>query len=448
MASLRTRDGYLFFDFRFEGRRCREYTHLPDTPENRASLLVKLEKLSTDIERGTFSYSSAFPNSPKLSRIANGLIGSRAQSGPAPQGPGLTTYGPEPLGPRGPRHLTPQLSAFADLWFAESQVSWRATYKTTVRDILDSHVLPHFGNQRVSEITRAEILSFRVLVAQKRGKKAGTTLSHVRVNTIMLILRQVLEEAADRFEFTCPFIRIKPLKVPKSDIQPFTLQEVQQILNAVRPDFRTYFLVRFFTGMRTGEIDGLKWKYVDLEKRQILIRETIVRGEEEYTKTDSSQREIQMNTLVYEALLAHKAWTASRSEYVFCSPNGNIIDHANVTKRIWYPLLKILGIAPRRPYQTRHTAATLWLAAGENPEWIARQMGHSNTEMLFTVYSRYVPNLTRRDGSAMERLIAPIFGAEPANDTTSAANEAHPSQAANSQTRINPPQQTHKRSRK
>ncbi|HOI66111.1 MAG TPA: site-specific integrase, partial [Thiomonas arsenitoxydans] len=47
----------------------------------------------------------------------------------------------------------------------------------------------------------------------------------------------------------------------------------------------------------------------------------------------------------------------------------------------------------------------LWLAAGENPEWIARQMGHTSTEMLFKVYSRYVPNLTRRDGSAFERLL-------------------------------------------
>jgi integrase len=45
------------------------------------------------------------------------------------------------------------------------------------------------------------------------------------------------------------------------------------------------------------------------------------------------------------------------------------------------------------------------LASGEAPEWIARQMGHANTEMLFRVYSRYVPNLTRQDGSAFERLI-------------------------------------------
>ncbi len=77
-----------------------------------------------------------------------------------------------------------------------------------------------------------------------------------------------------------------------------------------------------------------------------------------------------------------------------------------MTQRIWYATLKLLNMKRRRPYQTRHTTATLWLASGENPEWIARQMGHTTTEMLFTVYSRFVPNLTRKDGSAFENLLA------------------------------------------
>jgi integrase len=57
----------------------------------------------------------------------------------------------------------------------------------------------------------------------------------------------------------------------------------------------------------------------------------------------------------------------------------------------------------------RHTAATLWLASGEAPEWVARQLGHSSTQMLFTVYSRFVPNMTRQDGSAIDRLLASRF---------------------------------------
>jgi len=76
-----------------------------------------------------------------------------------------------------------------------------------------------------------------------------------------------------------------------------------------------------------------------------------------------------------------------------------------------------LGFAHRRAYQMRHTAATLWLAAGEAPEWIARQLGHSTSEMLFRVYSRYVPNLTRRDGSAMDRLLAQHISVTPVTGT-------------------------------
>jgi integrase len=218
-------------------------------------------------------------------------------------------------------------------------------------------------------------------------------------------LRRIFEEAADRYDFTTPYVRIKPLKVPKSDVQPFTLQEVKLIIDSVRPDFRNYYTVRFFTGMRTGEIDGLKWKYVDFDRRQILVRETVVYGEDDYTKTDASQRDIAMSQPVYDALQKQYRATGAMSEYVFCNLQGLPIEHNNVTKRVWYPLLSVLSLERRRPYQTRHTAATLWLAAGEAPEWIARQMGHANTEMLFKVYSRYVPNLTRRDGSAFEQLL-------------------------------------------
>lgn len=94
------------------------------------------------------------------------------------------------------------------------------------------------------------------------------------------------------------------------------------------------------------------------------------------------------------------------SDYVFCSRGGSPIHAKNFADRVWHPLLRHLGLRRRVPYQSRHTAATLWLAAGESPEWIARQLGHTTTEMLFRVYSRYVPNLTRRDGSAFERLLA------------------------------------------
>lgn len=112
-----------------------------------------------------------------------------------------------------------------------------------------------------------------------------------------------------------------------------------------------------------------------------------------------------MSQVVYDALKAQETATKGKSEYVFCGRNNQPLDNKNVTNRVWYPLLRHLDFERRRPYQTRHTAATLWLASGESPQWIARQLGHTTTEMLFRVYSHYVPNLTRLDGSAFERLL-------------------------------------------
>src|SRR5690606_41710095 len=104
------------------------------------------------------------------------------------------------------------------------------------------------------------------------------------------------------------------------------------------------------------------------------------------------------------ALWGKRAGTDASSPLLFCNSAGEPLDQNTVTKGAWYPLLRYLGLAKRRPYQPRHTAATLFLASGENPEWVARVLGHSSTEMLFKVYSRYIPNLTRMDGSAFENL--------------------------------------------
>jgi integrase len=297
------------------------------------------------------------------------------------------------------------LSEFVEQWFNEFSVEWRRTYISTVRQIVDSRLIPQFGTTRVSDIHREDILSFRSSLAKEPGRKQDSKLSPRRINAIVLVLTQVLNEAADRYNFNTPADRIKPLKLKKAHVMPFSLDQVNSIITNCRADFKDYFTVRFFSGMRTGEADGLKWKYVDFDKRLIHIRETFTAGEEDYTKNDFSQRDIQMSRPVFEALKRQFEATGKLSKFVFCNRDGKPLDLHNFCKRVWYPLLRHLDLEARTPYQMRHTAATLWLAAGEAPEWIARQLGHTNTEMLFTVYSRFVPNLTRQDGSAFERLL-------------------------------------------
>ena len=395
MASIRDLNGKLFFDFRYRGHRCREYTAVEDNKPNRTKMGKILKKIEEDIEADRFEYRRYFPNS-KLADKFDSPPAFRSKISLATQQVFMTA----------PAAMhTPLFSEFVEQWYGEFSIGWRRTYKSTVRQIITSRLIPTFGDQAVSNIRREDILSFRSTLAKEPGRKQNSKLSPRRINAIVLVLTQVLNEAADRFDFTTAGDRIKPLKLKKADIMPFSLIEVYRIIQTVRPDFKDYFTVRFFTGMRTGEIDGLKWKYVDFEKRLISVRETFTAGEEDYTKNDTSQRDIRMSQPVYDALKHQYSATGTLSKFVFCNRDGKPIDLHNFCKRVWYPLLKHLNYEARTPYQSRHTAATLWLASGEAPEWIARQLGHANTEMLFTVYSRFVPNLTRQDGSAFERLL-------------------------------------------
>jgi integrase len=303
---------------------------------------------------------------------------------------------------------TPTFRAFTAQWLADHQVEWRRSHLKVLNSTLDGHLLPAFGDCPVGTISKADILAFRAKLAELPGR-SHDKLSNKRINGILAPLAQIMNEAADRHGFVSPCATMKRLKVRKSDVEPFTLDQVQTILSVVRRDYRDYFTVRFFTGLRTGECHGLKWKYVDFDNRLILIRETFVLGEDEYTKTDSSQRDIQMTQVVFDALQRQHRATGKLGDYVFCNREGQPLDNKNFSDRVWYPLLRHLALKKRRPYQMRHTAATLWLASGEAPEWIARQLGHSSTQMLFQVYSRFVPNLTRRDGSAIDRLLASRF---------------------------------------
>jgi integrase len=64
--------------------------------------------------------------------------------------------------------------------------------------------------------------------------------------------------------------------------------------------------------------------------------------------------------------------------------------------------MKKSGLSYRRMYETRHTFASWALALGETPEWVARTLGHVDTSMVYRTYGRYIPNLTKLDGSAFE----------------------------------------------
>ena len=393
MATIRERSGKLIADFRYMGIRCRETTNLEDNAYNRRILKKRLEQLEAEITLGTFEYEKYFPKSNRVEEFKE----KRSQQ--------IAVQTKVPL-----------FKEFTELWFKQKQVEWRTSYQQKVSIVIKNYLIPAFGNQVLSKIKKSDLLNFRASLAKVTHGKDQTSLKASRINQIMTPLRMILNDAAERYEFESPYKNINNLKESKIEVTPFSLEDVHKIITTVRDDFKPYYTIRFFTGMRTSEIDGLQWKNIDLPRREIHIREALVNGELGGTKTYGSDRTIQMSDRVYQAFLQQKSLNNGKSSFVFCNRDGGPLDYRLVSKRVWHPLLRFLGLKPRRAYQTRHTAATLWLSAGENPEWIARQLGHSTTEMLFRVYSRYIPNVTRRDGSAFEAMLEKLNTEELAHE--------------------------------
>jgi integrase len=290
MGSIRSRPetGALFMDFKFQGQRLREQTTLADNPANRKRLQKALDKIETDIALGTFDYEKTF-GKPLPQRDAK-------------DAPNNAELSPTVLAAQQVAVQSPVFREFADQWFGETEITWRRSYKITQRGALDKYLLPSFGDKTLAMVTKADVLAFRAELSKLKGRGKNASMTARRINAIMKPLRQILNEAADRYNFNSPFRNIKPLRMKRSEVMPFTMPEVQLLITSARVDFQPYFKTRVFTGMRTGEVNGLKWKYVDFERRLIYVRESIVLGEEDELKTDGSMRDIQMSQIVYDAL--------------------------------------------------------------------------------------------------------------------------------------------------
>ncbi|MDF2153117.1 DUF3596 domain-containing protein [Vibrio sp. CAU 1672] len=381
MAHIRIRpNGRIQFDLHLYGRRFREGTKQMATPKNLRLAQATLKQMNAEIALGTFQYRDYFPHSKKVAQFE-----------------ALQRQ-------KHPDRLYPFFDSYANEWFDRQKAKWKSSYQGTVRNTLDRYLIPGFGNTLINEITLANVDFFRETLINSPGKNGQKALSNRRINGILWPLVAILSLAADEHQFTYPLRRYKALKEERADSHPMTIQEVQRFLDTVPSQWRDYFVVRFWTGMRSCEVHGLHWEHIDFDHRLIRIRQNLVNGELGDVKTPKSRRELKMCDTLFEVFSRLKAKQVQDSSFVF-THQGKPLDTHFVSKTLWYPTLKKAGLARRRPYETRHTAAVLHIAAHENPLYISHMLGHSDTRLLFNVYAPYIANASRQDGHAFRQLM-------------------------------------------
>lgn len=247
MASIQVRKetGCLIIDFYFKGIRCREQTALTDSTANRKKVQKVLDRIEADIATGSFEYRRYFPGSKNAEKFdvaakPDAALARIADSTPEAAGQAI---GAVTSGVAG----TPLLREFAETWYNEKEVEWRRSHKTVIRSDLDGRIIPRWGEWEVGRITKADILAYRADLAKVQARCKGSVLSNRRINKLVNLLRQIINEAADRFDFRTPFQNIKQLKVKRTDVDPFTLDEVMLMLtnDSIR-SVRNYCIRVFF----------------------------------------------------------------------------------------------------------------------------------------------------------------------------------------------------------
>ncbi|MFJ7308827.1 tyrosine-type recombinase/integrase [Peribacillus frigoritolerans] len=281
---------------------------------------------------------------------------------------------------------------------------------------IKKHILPYFGSTPVDKITTSMLNQFY-------RDKLDENLKEKTVRELHTLIKQAFDQALiDKIAKENPSVLAKP-PIPQSvEIQPWTKEQAKQFLKVVEgTSDEAVYVVAIFTGMRKGEILGLKWDDIDLERGKVHVRRSVARIKGsglilKNVKTKKSKRQISISPYVVNVLKKHylkqQDWIERLNEeyndrgMVFCAENGNLKDPNNLLRE-FNRYVRLAGIRKVRIHDLRHLHATLLLENGENPKVVQERLGHNDVEVTLGIYSHVTDDL---QDEAARRLEESFFG--------------------------------------
>lgn len=264
-----------------------------------------------------------------------------------------------------------------------------------VRSNLRVHLIPHFGDKPVGRIDVRAVERF--VAAERRGGRAPKSIRNY-VST----LHSIFELAVERgWAPTNPVKRaVKPEVPPSTEIRFLSIEEVEAVLDAIPGDDlgaveHPLYVTAVMSGLRKGELLGLRWKDVDWAAGKIRVRRSYSRGE--FTSPKSNRgRAVPLADRVGATLDALSRRTAygTAEDLVFAHPHtGHPLDASKVLKRFKAALSRA-GVRQVRFHDLRHTFGTRSAAAGVPMRTLQEWMGHADFKTTL-IYADYAPDDAR-----------------------------------------------------
>tara|TARA_R110002072_G_scaffold50608_2_gene136052 strand:+ start:2237 stop:3364 length:1128 start_codon:yes stop_codon:yes gene_type:complete len=341
----------------------------PDSDHDIAELTLWLDVLNLKIREGSFDYAEAFPNSHKRLEFLNPTITGDYLKG----------------------------------WLAQQKPRLKASTYGNYRKVIESQ-FPGIMPKLMVELKFKHI------------KEAASLLSvsQKTLNNYLSVLRKAFSDAEqDELipDYRNPLhnrsIQLRTVRVIKSEIDPFSRQEIAKIVDAATGIERLMLLFSFHTGLRPSELLGLYWSAIDWQGfANIYQVQTEASAELEEPKTSSSIRAVKLNAIALDALKQAKQITRLQNQAVFMNPrtkkpfNGD-----QMLRRLFKRTCLKAGVRYRHPYQMRHSYASTSLMSGESPSFISAQLGHKTIDFTLKTYTRYIADNDPSAGSKFEEFM-------------------------------------------
>jgi len=319
----------------------------------------------------------------------------------------------------------PTVAAFLRRWLAgsvEGTVS-RHTYYD-YKNKVEKHIVPMLGSKKLKDLTHQDLqMLYR--------KKTQEGLSGRSVRYIHVTMSKALHEAEGVDLVRKNVARFAtPPKLDTKEREPMTAQEIQTFLGAVRGHKdEALYLLAVTSGMRRGELFGLKWEDLDLEGRRYKVQRSLDTyygpAEERAPKTKSGRRSGILLPEVVDSLRVHRQrqrherlvsgprWVDN--DYLFPTGRGTPQRANNVLYRSLYPLCEAAGLRRLTFTDLRHSCATTLALLSVHPKTAQRIMGHSSIAVTMNVYTHALDEMQE---DAADRVREFLFGGTEADSET------------------------------
>lgn len=303
------------------------------------------------------------------------------------------------------------LSSWLEAWLKDFCIDLkprtRSLYESTVR----SRIIPALGNVKLSKLTTPIIQRFYTSCID-----GNNSLSSKTVHNIHGVLHKALQHAVDiKYLSSNPSDACILPRVDKKEMRPLDETEMRLFLDAIQGDtFENLFKVALFTGMRQGEIMGLRWSDVDFHSGTIRIVQQLQQVKGKYivsTPKNGRFRTIMPAPVVMDTLkLVHKTENDKRitagglwreSGYVFTNDTGEHIAR-NTLRNHFNKIAANIGLPDLRFHDLRHTYAVLSLRAGDDIKTLSENLGHATVTFTLDVYGHVTSSMKRESSNRMQ----------------------------------------------